>query len=152
VHGARPGKVFHFNFLSVGEGGPLGDDGLNKGDRFKYILVRMDDPGDFVRLEPAESCTAATTVKHLLTWCKALGRQEGWVSDTVSQYENRVVRVVKKVLMDRRFVVANLRLSHRECERMVRDIVRALKVTVQRGRLDANTWVSLIPAVQWALH
>ncbi|CAM9969575.1 unnamed protein product, partial [Sphacelaria rigidula] len=105
------------------------------------------------QLAPAESCTAATTAKHLLTWCKALGPQEGWVSDTVSQEdENRVVRVLKKVLMDRRFVVANSRLSHREYERMVRDIVRTFKVIMQRGRRDANTWMGLVPAVQGIAH
>ncbi|CAM9465459.1 unnamed protein product, partial [Sphacelaria rigidula] len=152
AHGARPGKVHHFNFLSGGEGSPLGDNGLDEGDPFKYILVRMDDLSDFVRLTPPESYTAATTVKHLLRWCKALGSQEGWISDTVSQYDNRVVRALKKALMDRRFVVANSRLSHRECERMVRDIVRTLKVIMQRGRRDAKAWVGLVPAVQWALH
>ncbi|CAM9167047.1 unnamed protein product [Sphacelaria rigidula] len=152
VHGARPGKVLHFSFLSVSEGGPLGDADLDEGDPFKYVLVRMDDPSDFVRLEPAESCTAATTVKHLLTWCKALGPQEGGISDTASQYENRVVRVLEQALMDRRFVVANSRLSYRECERMMRDIVRTLKVIMQEGRRNADPWIGLVPAVQWALN
>ena len=50
--------------------GALGKDGLDEGDGFKYILVMMDGLSNFVWLEPTESCTAASTAKHLLRWCK----------------------------------------------------------------------------------
>ncbi|CAM9915354.1 unnamed protein product, partial [Sphacelaria rigidula] len=94
---------------------------------------------------------AATTVKPLLTWCKALGPPDGWVSDTASQYKNRVVRVLEKALVDRRFVVANSPLSHPELERTMRDIVYTLNVIMSGGRRDVNTWVGLVPGVQRAL-
>ena len=37
VHGTRLGEVLHFDFLYVGDSGPLGKDGLDEGDGFKYI-------------------------------------------------------------------------------------------------------------------
>ena len=42
MHGTRPGEVLHFDYLYVGDSGPLGKDGLNEGDGFKHILVMMD--------------------------------------------------------------------------------------------------------------
>ena len=39
LHGTRPGEVLHFDFLYVGDGGPLGKDGLDERDVLKYILV-----------------------------------------------------------------------------------------------------------------
>ena len=74
MHGRRPGEVLHFDCLYVGDSGPLGKDELYEGYGFKYILVIMDDLGNFVWLEPMESCTVASTAKHLLRWCKLWGR------------------------------------------------------------------------------
>ena len=45
----------HFDFLYVGESGPLGENGLAERDGYKYILVLVDDLSDFVWLEPSES-------------------------------------------------------------------------------------------------
>lgn len=67
AHDARPGEVLRFDFLHVGESGLLGESGLGEGDGFEYTVVMVDDRSNFVCLEPGESCTAATTVKHLLT-------------------------------------------------------------------------------------
>ena len=43
VHGRRSGNVLHFNYLDVGDSGFLGKDGLDEGNRFKYILVMIDE-------------------------------------------------------------------------------------------------------------
>ena len=40
-----------------------------------------------------ESCTAASTAKQLLRWCKTLGFPEVWVSDTASHFKDSRVRV-----------------------------------------------------------
>ena len=61
VHESRPGEVLHFDYLYVGDSGPLGKDGLDERNGFKCILVVMDDLSNFMRLEPTESCTAAST-------------------------------------------------------------------------------------------
>ena len=37
VDGTRLGEVLHVDYLSVGNSGPLGKDGLNEGDGFKYL-------------------------------------------------------------------------------------------------------------------
>ena len=66
LHGTRPGEVLHFDFLYNGDIGPLGKDRLYEGDGFRYILFVMDYLSSFVWLEPTESCTAASTAKHLL--------------------------------------------------------------------------------------
>ena len=76
VHGTRPGEVLHFDNLYVGDSGPLGKYGLDVRDEFKYILVMMDDLSNFVWFERTESCTAASTAKHLLRCCKTLGVPE----------------------------------------------------------------------------
>ena len=60
VQGTRPSEVFHFDYLYVGDSGPLGKDGLDEGDGFKYILVVMNDLSNFVWLKRMESCTAAS--------------------------------------------------------------------------------------------
>ena len=51
VHGRRLGKVSHFDYLYVRDSAPLGKDGLDKGDGFKYILVVMDDLSEFRMVE-----------------------------------------------------------------------------------------------------
>ena len=43
MHGTRPGEVLHFDYLYVGDSGPLRKGGLDEKDGFKYILVMMDD-------------------------------------------------------------------------------------------------------------
>ena len=153
VHGTRPGEVMHFDSLYVGESGPLGEDGLAESDGYKYILVLMDDLSNFVWLEPTESCTAAVTVQHLLTWCKTLGPPEVWVSDTASHFKNHVMRALEKALkLDRKFAVPNSPWSNGTCERMMREVVRTLKAMLQEERRDVRDWVGLVPAVQWALN
>ena len=81
MHRTRPGKILHFDYLYFGDSGPLSKDGLDEENGFKYILVMMDDLSNFVGLEPTESCTAASTVRHLLRWCKTLEVSEVWVKD-----------------------------------------------------------------------
>ena len=44
--------------ISVGASGPLGDDGLDEGRGFRYILVMMDDVSNWVWLEPTGEFTA----------------------------------------------------------------------------------------------
>ena len=73
MHGTGPGKILYFNHLYVGDSGTPGKVELDEGDGFKYILVMIDELSSFVWLEPTASCTAASTMKHLLRWCKTLG-------------------------------------------------------------------------------
>ena len=42
MHGTRPGEVVHFDYLHVGASGPLGDDGLDEDEGYRYILVMTD--------------------------------------------------------------------------------------------------------------
>ena len=87
----------------------------------------MNDLSNFVRLELTELCTAALTAKSLLRWCKPLGVPEVWVSDTASLFKNRVMKTLEGALRVKHgFAVANLPLSNETCERMMRDVVRAL--------------------------
>ena len=47
VHRRRPGEVLHFDYLYVGDSGPLGNDGLDEGDVLNNISV-MNDFSNFV--------------------------------------------------------------------------------------------------------
>ena len=152
VHGRRPGEVLHFVYLYVGDSGPLGKDGLYEGDGFKYILLIMDDFSNFVWLEPTESCTAASTAKHLLRWCKPLGVPEIWGSDTASHFKNHVKTLEGALRVEHRFAVANSPWSKGTCERMMREVVRALKAILQEERRDIREWMDVVPAFQWALN
>ena len=123
MYGRRPGEVLHFDYFYVGDSGPLGKDGLREGDGFKYILVMMDDLVNFVWLEPTESCTAASTVKHLSKWCKTLG-----VGDTASHFKNRVMKTLEGMLrVEHRFAVAKSPWSDGTFKRLMCEVVRALK-------------------------
>ena len=105
VHGRRPGEVLHFDFLYLGDSGPLGKDGLDERDGFKYILVMTYDLSNFVWLEPTESCTAASTAKHLLRWCKTVGVPEICVSGTASHFKDRVMNTLEGALrVEHRFL------------------------------------------------
>ena len=108
VHGRRPGEVLHFEYLYVGDNGPLGKNILDEGDGFQDILVIMDDLSSFVWLEPTESCTAASTEKLMLRWCKTLGVPAIWVNDTSSTFKNRVMKTLKEALrVEHRFAGEN---------------------------------------------
>ena len=72
VHGTRPGEVVYFDYLHVGTSGPSGDDGFDEDEGYRYILVMMDDMSNWVRLEPAEACTARLAAQHLLTCVRLL--------------------------------------------------------------------------------
>ena len=131
VHGTRPGEVLHLDYLYVGDSGPLGKE-------FKYVLVMMDDSSNFVWLESTESCTAASTAKHLLRWCKTLGVPEVWVSDAASHFNNRVMKTLEGALrVEQRFAVANSPWSNGTCKRMLSEMVRSLKAIFQEERRTA---------------
>ena len=131
VHGTRTGEVLHFDYLCVGDSSPLGKDGLDEGDMFKYILVMMDDLSNFVWLEPTESCTAALTAKHLLRWGETLGLPDIWVSETASHFNNRVMEMLERALrVEHRLAVANSPWSYGTCERIMRKVVPAIQWTL----------------------
>ena len=75
---------------------------------------------------------AASTAKHLLGWCIALEMPDVWVSDTTSDFLNRVIRTLEGALrVDHRFVVANSPWLNGRCERMVHEVVRAFQRNLQ---------------------
>ena len=153
MYGTRPGEFFHFDYLYVGDSGLPGKDGLDEREGVKYILVMMDDLSNFVWLEPTESCTTASTAKHLLRWCKTLGVPEVWVSDTASHFKNRVMKTLERALrMEHRFAGAYLPYSNGACKRIMREVVRALKAILQEERSGICEWVDVVPAIQWALN
>ena len=142
AHGTRPGEVLHFDYLYVGDSGPLGNGGLDEENGFKYILVMIDDLSNFVWLEPTESCTAASTAKHLLRWCKILVVPEIWVSTITSHLKRRLMKTLEGALrVEHRFAVANSPWSNGTCERMMCKVVRALKEILQEESRDIREWV-----------
>lgn len=153
VHGTAPGEVVHFDFLYVGRSGPEGSSGLPDEDGFRYVLVIMDDLSNYVWLEPAEACTAEVTAKHLLAWCKTLGVPRVWVSDTATHFKNRVLALLGDALqIDHRFAVAYTPWSNGTCERMVKEVVRALRSILSEQRRQVSEWIDVLPAAQWALN
>ncbi|CAM9853110.1 unnamed protein product [Sphacelaria rigidula] len=91
VHETTLNEIVHFDFLYVGESGPLASQGLSEGAGFRYILVTMDDLSSFVALEPVAVCTAVSTASSLLNWCEPLGVPCVWVSDTATHLKNAIL-------------------------------------------------------------
>ena len=54
--------------------------------------------------------------------------------------------------VDHRFAVAYTPWSNGTCERMVREVVRALKSILSEQRKQVAEWVDVLPAAQWALN
>ena len=153
VHGTMPGEVVHFDYLYVGESGPLASQGLSEEGGYRYILVLMDDLSNFVRLEPVAVCTAEFTATSLLDWCSTLGVPRVWVSDTATHLKNTTMTRLREALqVDHRFAVAYSPWSNGTCERMVKEVVRALRSILLEQRREVTEWVDVLPAVQWALN
>ncbi|CAM9641680.1 unnamed protein product, partial [Sphacelaria rigidula] len=128
VHGTTPNEVVYFDFLYVGESGPLASQDLSEDAGFRYILVIMDDLSNFVALEPVAVCTAESTAASLLNWCKTLGVPRVWVSDTATHFKNAILARLREALrVDHQFAVAYSPWSNGTCERMVKEAVRALR-------------------------
>ena len=99
-----------------------------------------------------ESCTAASTAKHRLRWCKTLGIPEKWMGVTASHFENRIMKTLEGALRVKyKCTVATSPWPNGMCEQMMREVVRALKAFLQERR-DIREWVSVVPAVQWVLN
>ena len=97
----------HFDYLYVGDSGSQASEGLSEDGGFRYILVIMDDLGNFVSMEPVEVCTAEATPASLLTWCKTLGVPRVWVSYTAPHFKNAILtRLREASRVDHQFAVA----------------------------------------------
>ncbi|CAN0501559.1 unnamed protein product, partial [Scytosiphon promiscuus] len=113
----------------------------------------MDDLSNFVLSEPTESCTAQATAKHLLQWCKTMRVPRVWVSDTATHFKNRVISQLSEALqVEHHFAVTYTPWSNETCERMVKEVVRALKSILSEQRRTVSEWVDVLPAAQWALN
>ena len=75
------------------------------------------------------------------------------MSDTASHFINRVMKTLKRALRaEHKFAVANSPWSNGACERIMREVVHALKAMLQEERRDIREGVEVVPAVQWALN
>ena len=82
-----------------------------------------------------------------------MGVPRVWVSDTVTHFKNRVIaQLSDAVKVDHRFAVAYTPWFNGTCERMVREVVRALKSILSEQRQQVAEWVDVLPAAQWALN
>ena len=75
------------------------------------------------------------------------------MSDTAPHSKNLVVRTLEGALrVEHRFAVANSLLANGTCERMMHEVVCALKAILGEERRNIREWVDMVPAVQWALN
>ena len=82
-----------------------------------------------------------------------MGVPRVWVSDTATHFKNRVIAQLSDALkVDHRFSVAYTPWSNGTCERMVREVVRALKSILSEQRKQVAEWVDVLPAAKWALN
>lgn len=93
--------VVHVDYLYVGESGPMGEEGLDEDESFKYVLVELHDMSNWVWLE---STGARNAAQHLMTWCKTYGVPDVSVSDTASHFKNHMMAGAGKIAGDRQEV------------------------------------------------
>ena len=75
------------------------------------------------------------------------------MSDTASHFKNRVMKTLEGALwVEQRFAVANLPWSNGTCERMMPEVVHALKELLQEKRRNIRAGVDVVSAGQWALN
>ena len=75
------------------------------------------------------------------------------MSDTALYFKNRVKKALEGALrVEHSFAIANSPWSNGTCERMIREVVRALKAILQEERRDIRGWMDVVPALQWALN
>ena len=75
------------------------------------------------------------------------------MSDTGSHFKNRLMKTLKEALrVEHRFAVSNSPWSNGTFERVMREMVRALKTILQEERRHIREWVDVVPAVQWTLN
>ena len=68
-------------------------------------------------------------------------------------FKNRVIAQLSDALkVDHCFAVAYTPWFNGNCERMVREVVRALKSILSEQRKQVADWVDVLPAAQWALN
>ena len=73
------------------------------------------------------------------------------MSNTALDFKDHVMTLEGALQVEHRFAVANSPWSNGTHERMMREVVRALKIILQERR-DIHEWVDVVPAVQWALN
>ena len=67
------------------------------------------------------------------------GVRKVWMSNTASHFKNRVMKTLEGALrVEHRFAVANSPWSDDTCERIMREVVRALKVILKEERRDTR--------------
>ena len=75
------------------------------------------------------------------------------MNDTASHFKNHGMKTLERALrVEHRFAVANSPWSNGTCERMMREVVRALKAILQEEKRDIREWVDVVLAVQWTLN
>ena len=75
------------------------------------------------------------------------------VSETATHFKNTIlIRLREALQVDHKFAVAYSPRSNGTCERMVKDVVRALRSILLEQRQAVSEWVDVLPAVQWALN
>ena len=103
MHGRRPGEVLHFDYLYVGDSSPLGKDGLDEGDGFKYILVMMDDLSNLsdtalqLKGRVMKTLEGALRVEHRFAVANF-----SWSNGTCARMMREVVRALKAILQEER--------------------------------------------------
>ena len=72
------------------------------------------------------------------------------MSDTATHFKNRVIAQLSDALKeDHRFAVVYTPWSNGACERMVREVVRALNSILSEQRNQVAECVDVLPAAQW---
>ena len=101
-------------------------------------------------LEPVAVSTAEATATYLLQWCKTLGVPRVWVSDTAFHFKNTILTRLREALqVNHKFAVAYSPWSNGTCERMVKEVVRALRSILLEQLRAVSEWVGVLPVVQY---
>ena len=76
-----------------------------------------------------------------------------WVSDTATHFKNAdLTRLREALRVEHEFAVAYSPWSNGTCERMVKEVVHALRSILLEQRREVSEWIDVLPAVQYSLN
>jgi len=113
----------------------------------------MDGFSRFTRLIPCAHANAAVVVQGLLEWFALFGIANQFISDRGSHFNNEVLELLQQRLMiQHHFTAAYAPWSNGQVERVNREIREILSAMISETRLDAESWIELLPVVNFAIN
>ena len=143
LHAMKPGDVLHFDYLFLGE----------SESKDMYVLALKDDFSGYCMLAPTSSACHTHAAATLSRWNRTFTPPEYWVSDQGTHFINSTLKELARTHnIHHRPTVAYSPWCNGTVERLMREILTALRAILGELNLAPQDWSSVIEAVPPALN